>query len=113
MTDRIRSTRRGFLRSGMVAGGALALGAIPVRLLAQDKVSEDDPTAQALGYKHEASDVDTAAFPKRATEAGQDQYCYNCSLYAGSEGDEWAPCSIFQNRLVKGAGWCNAWVAKA
>ena len=112
MTHSTRMTRRRFLAAGLLGGGALAMSTVPVRVLAQDgeRISEDDPAAQALGYKHDAADVDTGKFPKRA--GADNQFCYNCALYQGSEGDAWAPCSIFQNRLVAGPGWCNAWVAK-
>lgn len=107
--------RRTFLKYGLKAGGgAIALGAIPITLLAQgDKVAEDEPLAQAMGYVLDATKTDTTKFPKRAGDAGAQQFCHNCALYAGTEEDEFAPCSIFQNRLVAGAGWCNAWVAKA
>jgi hypothetical protein len=106
--------RREFLKFGMKAGGGmLALSAIPIQLVAQDAVAESEPLAQAMGYVEDASTVDTAKFPKRAGEAGASQYCYNCALYAGEEDSESAPCSIFQNRLVTGKGWCNAWVAKS
>lgn len=106
--------RRDFLKFGLQAGGsAIALGSIPVTLLAQEKVAEDEPLAQAMGYVEDASTTDTAKFPKRAGEAGANQFCYNCALYDGTEDDEYAPCSIFQNRPVAGAGWCNAWVAKS
>ena len=102
--------RRNFLK---LSGGAVALTAIPLKLVAADEVSADEPLAQAMGYVLDASTVDTAKFPKRAGEAGSKQFCHNCALYAGEEDDEMAPCSIFQNRLVHGTGWCNAWVAKA
>ena len=106
--------RRNFLKLGVKAGGgALALSAIPIRLVAADVVAEDEPLAQAMGYAADASTVDTTKFPKRAGDEGAKQFCYNCALYAGSADDEMAPCSIFQNRLVRGAGWCNAWVAKS
>ena len=106
--------RRNFLKLGVKAGGgALALSAIPVQLVAADEVTEDEPLAQAMGYVADASTVDTTKFPKRAGDEGAKQFCNNCALYAGSADDEVAPCSIFQNRLVKGAGWCNAWVAKS
>ena len=109
-----RINRRNFLKLGMQAGGgALALTAIPIQLVAQEEVSESEPLAQAMGYKADASTVDTAKFPKRAGEAGANQFCHNCALFAGKEGDETAPCSIFQNRPVRGQGWCNAWVAKS
>lgn len=106
--------RRNFLKLGIKAGGgALALSAIPIQLVAAEEVTEDEPLAQAMGYKADAAQVDTAKFPKRAGEAGASQFCNNCALYAGSADDEVAPCSIFQNRPVRGAGWCNAWVAKS
>ena len=106
--------RREFLKLGVRAGGsALALGAIPVTLVAADEVAEDEPLAQAMGYFKDASAVDTAKFPKRAGDEGAKQFCYNCALYAGDADADTAPCSIFQNRPVRGAGWCNAWVAKS
>ena len=106
--------RRNFLKMGLKAGGgALALSAIPIQLVAAEEVAESEPLAQAMGYKVDASTVDTAKFPKRAGEAGATQFCNNCALYAGKVEDELAPCSIFQNRPVRGAGWCNAWVAKS
>ena len=106
--------RRKFLRLGVTAGGSmLALSAIPIQLVAQDVVAESEPLAQAMGYVTDASKADTTKFPKRAGEAGAKQFCHNCALYAGEADSESAPCSIFQNRLVSGAGWCNAWVAKS
>ncbi len=106
--------RRNFLKLGMQAGGGvLAASAIPVQLMAAEEVTEDEPLAQAMGYVLDATTVDTTKFPKRAGEAGATQFCNNCALYAGKADDEVAPCSIFQNRPVRGLGWCNAWVAKS
>lgn len=106
--------RREFLKISMKAGGsAIALTAISLPVMAQDDVAESEPLAQAMGYVTDASKVDTTKFPKRAGEAGAQQFCYNCALYAGDADAESAPCSIFQNRLVAGKGWCNAWVAKS
>ena len=113
MNRKKRINRRNFLKLGMSAGGsALALSAIPINLVAADEVTEEEPLAQAMGYVLDASTVDTAKFPKRAGDAGAKQFCNNCALYAGEADAETAPCSIFQNRPVRGAGWCNAWVAK-
>jgi hypothetical protein len=114
MSNTKKVGRRSFLKLGMKAGGGmLALSAIPIELLAGDKVTEDEALAQAMGYVTDATKTDTAKFPKRAGDAGASQFCNNCSLYAGEADAEFAPCSIFQNRLVAGKGWCNAWVAKA
>ncbi len=105
--------RRNFLKLGAKAGGgALALSVIPIKLIAGEEVGEDEALAQAMGYVVDASAVDTTKFPKRAGEEGAKQFCNNCALYAGDADSETAPCSIFQNRPVRGAGWCNAWVAK-
>jgi hypothetical protein len=106
--------RRGFIKLGIqTGGGVLALSAIPMQLAAQDAVAESEPLAQAMGYVTDATRVDTTKFPKRAGEAGANQFCHNCALYGGEPDSESAPCSIFQNRLVTGTGWCNAWVAKS
>ena len=92
------------------AGGIIATSAIPRVATAAEKVTEDDPTALALGYLHDASKVDTAKWSKRAGSEGAKQFCHNCSLYV-DQGDGWGGCSIFQNRLVAGEGWCNAWIS--
>ena len=114
MTSKRLINRRNFLKIGIGAGGsAIALSAIPINLVAADEVAEEEPLAQAMGYAMDATKVDTAKFPKRAGEAGAKQFCNNCALYAGEADSETAPCSIFQNRPVRGAGWCNAWVAKS
>ncbi len=105
-------SRRQFLRGSCAT--ALALGGLSVSntASAEDvKLTEDDATAQALGYKHDASTVDVAKYPKRGGEEGKKQFCDNCALYAIKEEGDWAPCSLFQNKLVAGKGWCNAWVS--
>ena len=107
-------SRRQFLRGSCAT--ALALGGLSVSNAVHadaEKITEDDPTAKALGYKHDASAVDVEKFPKRAGEAGKKQFCDNCALYDKTAGADaqWAPCSLFQNRPVAAKGWCNAWVA--
>ena len=105
-------SRRQFLRGSCAS--ALALGGLSVSTAANAevaKVTEDDPVAVALGYKHDAKSVDVEKYPKRGDEAGKQQYCHNCALYAVADDGEWAPCSLFQGRLVAGEGWCNAWVS--
>lgn len=96
--------RRAFVTS---AAAALAGGGLAVRADAQDmpRLAEDDPTAVALKYVHDASAVDAALRPG-------DRFCNNCALYAGSADDEWAACSIFPGKQVKGQGWCSVWAPK-
>ncbi|KTG17632.1 MULTISPECIES: high-potential iron-sulfur protein [unclassified Guyparkeria] len=91
-------------------GGALASAVIPLMAIAparaQDLVelSEDDPMAKSLDYKHEAGDVEHASY-----QAGQT--CANCALYKPDQaGDGWGGCAIFRGKAVKGTGWCSSYV---
>ena len=63
-------SRRGILLTGAIAtaGALLARGASAAT--GQTQLSPDDPQAMALGYYEDASEVDTAAWPKKA---GTDQ----------------------------------------
>jgi hypothetical protein len=108
-------SRRRFIT---IAAGAAAtvplaslMSALPARAADLPHLSEDDAQAAALGYKHDATQVDTSKFPKRAGEAGADQFCHNCQLFQGGDA-EWGPCSIFPGKAVNNNGWCNAWVAR-
>ncbi len=92
---------------GLAAAG-IAVGLKTNPVMAEDKVDPSDPTAAALGYSPDASTVDTKKFPR--FDAAQN--CASCQLFQGGEGDEWAPCSIFANKQVPRAGWCNAWIQK-
>lgn len=78
-----------------------------------ERVSLDDPTAQALGYKHDAANVDFEKYPNRAAADAANHYCRNCTLFQGGEGDDWAPCTLFQGRLVNANGWCSGYTPKA
>lgn len=109
--DRIQ--RRRFIKQGLTALAVVPLGSVIHRAEAgAAKLEESDPTAVALGYVHDATKTDTAKFPKRKGPEGEKQFCDNCSLYAGKEGEEWGGCSIFGGKLVNAKGWCNAWVPK-
>ena len=117
--DRISIRRRGFLKISSLAVAAFAVasraGTSLAQTKAQDKkgalpqLDEKEPTAQALGYIHDATKVDKAKFKQYA--AGQT--CANCQLYQGKPADAWAPCPILPGKLVAGKGWCSAWVKKA
>ena len=103
--------RREFIRTSLLVGTALPLGAIPLVLKADGhRVSEDDPTAKAMGYLHDATKVDVAKYPRRAGEAGSQQFCYNCQLYKAGSEEGWGSCGIFPGKQVNANGWCNAWV---
>jgi hypothetical protein len=87
----------------------LALGSRTALAADAAKVTESDPTAQALGYKEDASKVDKAKYAKYA--AGQD--CGNCQFFQGKPADAYAPCPMFSNKQVASKGWCSAYVKKA
>ncbi len=100
-------SRRRFVKTAGAAAAGLTAGFGATTIHAQDllRVSEDDPTAIALNYVHDAATVDPAT---RAS----DRYCNNCALYAGNADEEWAPCGIFPGKTVAGRGWCSAWAPK-
>jgi hypothetical protein len=75
------------------------------------KLEETDAMAQALGYKHDASEVDIEQFPSRADADSINEYCKNCVHYQASPEVQWAPCTIFPGKLVNADGWCSAWAA--
>ncbi len=85
-------------------------------LLAQTlpKVAETDPTAAALGYKHNVADIDSMMFPGRETAAdGDTHFCNTCILYTEeSAGSDWGACALFPGKSVAAEGWCNVWSAK-
>lgn len=102
-----RLTRRHFVKTAgaVTAFGATSLTSLPAMADDLPRVSEDDAMAKALSYRHDAKTVD-------ATKRASDHYCYNCALFAGAEGEEWAACSIFPGKAVAGRGWCSAWAPK-
>lgn len=116
-----KNARRNFLKQF-----AMMIAAIPVTSLilsactksgedtppnGQKALSESDPVAQALGYKQDASQVDTTKFPKKAGPAGIPQHCQTCAQFTAVN-SSWGKCNIFTQGLVKSTGWCNSWVAK-
>ena len=99
-------SRRRFITLVPVA----AIGVVAARAaVAQTKLSEADPTAQALGYKDDASKVDTKKYA--AYKAGS--VCGNCVQYSGKAGAASGPCAAFGGKEVSAKGWCMAWVKKA
>ncbi|WP_405236361.1 high-potential iron-sulfur protein [Lentisalinibacter orientalis] len=73
------------------------------------KLSVDDPQAKALGYVHDATEVDQSKYARY--QPGQ--ACSNCQLFQAKGDEEWAGCSLFPGKLVNAAGWCSAYAPKA
>lgn len=68
-------------------------------------LDEKAPMANALGYKHEASKVDTKRYKKFV--AGQN--CANCAQYV-KKNEQWGECKIIKGGLVTAEGWCNSYL---
>jgi len=104
--------RRRFLKLAAVTLTApAAIAAMTREASAQDLPHQDeaDPTASALGYKHDTTKVDDKKFPNHKP----DQTCAGCNLALGKPGDAWLPCTICPGKSVNAKGWCSAWVKKA
>jgi hypothetical protein len=111
-------SRRDFLKGIFLStAGALLLKsrlgfAAPADLPAGQKaLSESDPSAMRLGYKHNAKDIDFAKFPKRKDPAAKDQLCKSCMFYTPAN-SHWGKCNLFPAGLVSNEGWCMSWVKK-
>ena len=106
-----RPQRRRLLRLLSLA----PLASLPLlrRAHAQDRVSESDPLAQELGYRHDATTVDTSKYPKRAGPEGANQFCRTCQFFHGGPNDTWASCTVFGGRQVNADGWCKSWFKRA
>jgi len=94
--------RRIFVIASAVAGCSTpvcASGAIR-------KVEENEPKAQAVGYRHDTAKVDRARYPKHQLT----QKCSNCLAYAPAKaGDPWGECDLMSDRLVFHEGWCSSY----
>ena len=106
--------RRAVLRGLALSAAALPLcrysiaGAADAPALPH--LTESDATAQALGYREDASKIDPAkeATHKKGTK------CSLCTLYQAAQANGgYAPCSAFPGKAVNANGWCRAFVAKA
>lgn len=100
-------SRRKFLLG--LATGAPAL--LAIRSFADDapvKLTEDDPTAKALGYKEDTTKVDATKYPMHKPG----QRCDGCVLYTGKPGEDSGPCSAVGNKIVTAGGWCMVFAAK-
>jgi len=102
-------SRRGFGRlCAGLAVAALATETRSARAADLPPVEESAAQAQALGYRHDAAQVDRAKFANYV----EGSTCANCQLFQGAAAD-WGPCAIFPGVAVAAKGWCSAYVKKA
>lgn len=106
--------RRRFLwRMTNALGLAAVFSFAGQRSMAQDSggelphLSEDDPTAKALMYVHDAS-------MSKSDLRKENSFCHNCRYFKGEEGQMkgWAGCEIFPQNTVAAEGWCSAWTER-
>lgn len=74
-------------------------------------ISESDPTAMALGYKHDAAKADANKYPQLKKPESKTQRCDNCNFYT-KENEKWGKCQLLQAGLVNSKGWCGSWFKK-
>ncbi len=94
-----------------MAGAVALIPLVNMPARAADKVPLDDPAALALKYVEDATQ---ATRTDKMGVAGSEQLCSNCRFYTASADEaDWGGCTLFQNRLVAGPGWCAGWVPMA
>jgi hypothetical protein len=70
--------------------------------------AETDAAAAALGYKLDATTVDTAKYKQYKAGA----VCSGCRYFQGKAGDQFGPCTILPGKAVHASGWCSVFAAK-
>lgn len=99
-------TRRHFLKL-LAAGSLLRPGSAMTAEAGQ--LDEAEPSAVALGYRKDSTQVDATKFPQHKSA----QVCADCRYYQGKAGSEWGPCTIFAGKgAVHSRGWCAAYAAR-
>ena len=107
------TSRRDFLG---IAGGAVGVSAAGSLLLGRvansaenARLDESNPTAAALGYRKDTTQVDAAKYPQHKPT----QVCADCRYFQAKGNSEWGPCSIFAGKgAVHAKGWCAAFAAR-
>jgi hypothetical protein len=101
----MKVTRRSLVKNLSVA--AVSAGLFARRSRGDDlkRLDVKDPTAVALGYVENASQVDLKKYPAYAKGSN----CENCLQLQGSPGNNYRPCSLFPGKLVSVSGWCKGW----
>lgn len=108
-TQKSLPSRRSFVRNVAIIASSATLA--PIAATAETTpalLTESDPIAQALGYRSDATMVDTTKYPSKAGDANAPQLCSNCSLYK-LVGNDLGTCAAIPGKLVAGPGWCSAW----
>jgi len=115
--DQSRTSRRSLLRGICCAiagfGGVLREAAnatattTPKQTHPTIPLTEDEPRAKAVAYHYSARKVDRTKYP--TYRPGQS--CNTCKLLELGSAPQ-RVCSLFPDRLVNAAGWCNVWAQR-
>jgi hypothetical protein len=110
------SERRSFFKYAAAGLAALAFTQSRNPLAFADapsaQLSEEDPTAKALGYHKDATKVDPKKWAKRSGKDAKAQKCGTCQFYTAID-KKTGKCQIFPNNTVMEGAWCNSWSKKA
>ena len=107
LKDKVMKTRRQFMLGTF--SGAVTFGFAAFANAQASHVEENSPAAMALGYKQDATKVDSKKYLTYA--AGRN--CGSCTLFQDKAGDTWAACGALGGKQVNAKGWCIAWAKKA
>jgi hypothetical protein len=104
-------SRRAIIKSTLMVGACTPTFVLLNDAFAQalKPLTDDNPTAKALGYVSDSSQVDSAKFPGHTAA----QTCSRCAQYTGQPGDTRGGCKLFVGYSVPAAGWCTAWATNA
>jgi hypothetical protein len=101
----MKINRRIFAIQAML--GSVGFVAIDATYAQASLLEESNTQASALGYKADASKIESANFPKYA--AGQK--CSSCQMFRAKKSDTASgSCAIFPGKLVRAEGWCNSFI---
>ncbi|HEY2679261.1 MAG TPA: high-potential iron-sulfur protein [Steroidobacteraceae bacterium] len=104
-------SRRTIVRNGIIAGALLPAFGFASReaaAAALPALDPNDPTAKALGFVNDNSQVDT----KKFATFKPTQKCGTCAQFQGKPADATAACTIFAGKSVPQNGWCQVWAQK-
>jgi hypothetical protein len=100
-------SRRAIIKGTLMAGACTPTFALLNDAFAQAlmPLTDTNPTAKALGFVSDSSQVDSAKFPGHTAA----QTCSSCAQYTGQSGDARGGCKLFVGYTVPAGGWCTAW----
>jgi hypothetical protein len=104
-------SRRAILKNALIAGAVLpAVGLVnrEAQAAALPPLDPNDPTAKALGFVNNGSQVDSKKYPTFKPA----QKCGTCAQYQGKPADPTAACTIFAGKSVPQTGWCQVWAQR-